>query len=158
MRQLELSAPDDVSLAFANEAFYSALRSGDSQSMANVWLRADTVSVALPPTGLAVGYDQVLDAWRQAFVSGRPTDIDIDILSVEIRPNLAWMVCKQQVEAVRGKNVIGGMRIATNVFQKARGKWFMVHHHASPVVLPEGMDPDKGAGDDNLPPPPPPLL
>lgn len=63
--------------------------------------------------------------------------MDVREMAVNVHRNVAWVVVRQEVDAMRGESTIGGVRIATNVFQKRRGRWRLVHHHASPVVTEE---------------------
>lgn len=139
IQKIEDSAPEDVAVTLANEGFYSALRTGDAEQMALVWLQADNVSCAHALGGIVVGYDEVVASWRRLFVAGRPTAVNVDVISLEVRRNLAWVICEQNVTAVRGRLSVGGERVATNLFQKQNGRWRVVHHHASPVVI-EGTE------------------
>lgn len=125
---------DDEAVLAANDAFYNAFRSSDLDLMADVWLEADSVSCAHPLAGLVTGYQAVINSWASLFAMGKPVSIAVEEVSVDVKPNVAWVIVKQDVEAVRGSMTIGGTRIATNIFQKRRGKWALVHHHASPVL------------------------
>lgn len=133
--QLSHAASDPpTAVRLANDAFYHAFRSASQLHMRPLWLQSDTVSCAHPMTPLAVGYDSVMDSWRSLFILGAPTAIDLNIITIEVRRNMAWIVCEQTITSVRGRLTIGGLRIATNVFQKRSGKWYVLHHHASPVL------------------------
>lgn len=105
--------------------------------MRAVWLGADSVSCAQPLEGIVSGYESVMDSWQLLFARGKPAVVDVEEISVNVKPNVAWVVVKQQVDAVRGSDTIGGTRIVTNIFQKRKGRWKMVHHHASPVLTEE---------------------
>lgn len=140
MRNVEADAPDEVSVLLANEQFYDALRAGSAEDMGQAWLNGDDVSVALVLSGLVVGYDAVIAEWRKLFGMGVPTGVKVEVLGVNVRRNLAWVVCEQVVEGVRARAAFGADGVATNFFQKRRGQWRMVHHHASPVVVTEDGD------------------
>ena len=142
---LEQSASDELAVSLANDAFYQALRAADVDAMSRVWLPSDSVSCAFAATGFEVGYDDVLSSWRRVFTAGRPVSVDVDVLSVSVRRNVAWVISRQVIIAVRGILNLGGERMVTNIFQKRRGRWLMVHHHASPIAIGE-----------EVPPPPPP--
>lgn len=135
---------DDEAVLAANDDFYAAFRSTDMDLMRDVWLAADSVSCAHPLSGLVSGYEEVMSSWTSVFSMGKPVSLEIEEVSVNVKPNVAWVVVKQDVEAVRGSMTIGGTRIATNVFQKRHGKWAMVHHHASPVI--SGEDEEQTGG------------
>lgn len=125
---------DDDAVLSANDAFYDALRSADVEQMRDVWMDVDSVSCAHPMMGLVTGFEEVLNSWAELFARGRPVGVEVEEIGVNVRKNMAWVVCMQTVEGVRGGRSIGGARVATNLFQKRRGRWKMVHHHASPVV------------------------
>lgn len=132
---------DKFDVISAHELFYAAYGSADADAMAEVWLNSDTASCTHPLNGMVSGYDAVIQSWRSLFqTSGKPASITSEILSMEISRNLAWVVCRQQIQNVRGRQIIGGERIATNLFQKSGGRWLVVHHHASPVVVEEAGD------------------
>lgn len=135
--EAEKEAPDDLAITLANDAFYIALRRADIDGMCEIWMGSDTVSCAFPLGGLLVGFDAVIDGWRRIFVTGAPTEVNVENVQVELRRNIAWVICTQNIAAIRGNVAIGGQRVATNIFQKRRGKWHIVHHHASPVILTE---------------------
>lgn len=125
---------DHDAVLAANDAFYDALRVADVDQMRTVWIDIDSVSCAHPMMGLVTGFECVMASWTDLFARGRPVGVDVDELSVNVRKNMAWVVCMQTIEGLRGIESIGGVRVSTNIFQKRRGKWKMVHHHASPVV------------------------
>lgn len=135
IRKLEMSATDDLAVMLANEAFYDALRTCSEEKMTRVWMKNDGVSCTHPASGLTGGFDDVIAGWRRVFTTARPTQVDVDIVSLEVQRNLAWVICKQNVTSVRARNTFGGERIATNLFQKESGQWRLVHHHSSPVDI-----------------------
>lgn len=149
IQTIEASATDEVAVTLANDAFYNALRSGDADAMALIWLQTDSTSCAHALGGIVVGFDQVIDSWRRVFVAGRPSHVEVDILSLEVRRNLAWVICKQVVTSTRGRETLAGERVATNLFQKQKGQWRVAHHHASPVVVEDVINPrnDEGGPD-----------
>lgn len=138
--EAEQEAPDDLAITIANDEFYTALKTADIDGMCSIWMGSDTISCAFPLGGLLVGYDDVIDGWRKIFIAGAPTEVHIENIQVEVRRNIAWVVCTQNIAAIRGNVAIGGQRVATNIFQKRKGKWCIVHHHASPIVIGEQQD------------------
>lgn len=124
---------DEEAVLCANDAFYSAFRAADIESMAAIWLDSDTVSVSHPKFGLASGYESVLNNWRDIFRAGSAADMQVEEVSLEVRKNMAWVICTQTLHSLRGRETISGLRVATNLFQKRGDKWMIVHHHASPM-------------------------
>lgn len=142
-----VSPTSTLSVTLANETFYSALRTGSADAMASCWLSTNFVSCAHALGGLVTGFDDVIASWRRLFTAGKPADVKFEILSIHVSRNLAWVVCKQLITSERGKESLGGERVATNLFQRRGANWKVVHHHASPVVV-EGIDSDRGDGTD----------
>lgn len=136
-------APADAVLD-ANEAFYSAFRNRSLDDMAQIWLpESDSVSVLHPSRGLAVGHEQVLSVWAGLFSLGKVTRLDYDVLRLEVKRNMAFCIVLQNVQSERAKQTLGGDRIATNIYQVHRGKWYMVYHGAAPnIVLSEETNGD----------------
>jgi SnoaL-like domain len=116
--------------------FYEAIQAADLAVMENIWLPgSDAISVAHPFHGLAVGRDEVFSTWRTMFALGKVVDVDVEIVRVEVSPNMAWCVAIQHLTTSRANETIGGRRIATNIFQMWKGQWKMVYHGAAPVFL-----------------------
>lgn len=135
IQTLEASTDDDIAITVANDAFYDAFRTGNADVMASTWMEADNVSCAHTLSGLVTGFDDVIQSWRSLFAQGRPTDVNFEVLSMQVRRNLSWVICRQFITTIRGQGSIAGERVATNVFQKQKGRWRLVHHHSSPVVV-----------------------
>ncbi|PXF40511.1 F-box protein SKIP8 [Gracilariopsis chorda] len=125
----------DAAVRLANDAFYDALRRADASAMHTLWLHSDAVSCAVSLAPLVMGWTPVMHLWQQLFVAGAPQRVSVRVLQLQLRRNVAWMLCEQQVLAERAVKPLVGTRIATNVFQRRRGRWLLVHHHASPVVF-----------------------
>lgn len=151
-------AAEETSLLAANAAFYEAFRAQSLPGMMGLWLPAsDQVSVAHPLRGLAVGADEVASAWAGMFALGAVVAMEVEVVRVETGRNVGWVLCRQRVESARGKETVGGERIATNIFHVYRGEWKMAHHSAAPVLLPDGpgdapppMEGEEGGGDGPL--------
>lgn len=138
--ELESSATGDDAVTLANESFFNALQNCDSEKMAMVWMQNDSVSCTHPFTGLTSGYDQVLAGWEQVFLQAPPGQLDFQVLSLQVHPNLACVVCNQITTSMRARNIIGGEQVVTNLFQKQKGQWRLVHHHSSPVLVDDGSE------------------
>eukprot|EP00178_Gracilaria_changii_P026471 TRINITY_DN814_c0_g1_i1.p1 TRINITY_DN814_c0_g1~~TRINITY_DN814_c0_g1_i1.p1 ORF type:complete len:259 (-),score=81.14 TRINITY_DN814_c0_g1_i1:461-1237(-) len=120
----------------ANARFYDALRNGDVQAMQRLWMRSDAVCCALPMRPLAVGVDAVCALWTRV-LAAPPAQVTLREVRVVARRNVAWVVCEQSVSTRASLSEMGGVRVATNVFQRRRGQWLLVHHHASPLLAGE---------------------
>ncbi|KAK8928748.1 hypothetical protein KSP39_PZI017426 [Platanthera zijinensis] len=121
-----------ASVLSANARFYDAFRSGDLASMQAIWSRGDHVYVVHPGAGRISGHELVVDSWEIICCADREFPIMIDLKNVEARVSggLGYVTCLEVVKAGGGR---WGKQVATNVFERVDGRWFMCAHHASHV-------------------------
>jgi ketosteroid isomerase-like protein len=131
-------SPSDVdAVKSANQAFYAAFSARDFKAMGDVWENKPHVMYYDPRSkNIAVGYEDVMEAWSNLF--DRLTKITISPSDVKIQTDgkLAWVVATEGAEVQRGSG--GGLQkintIATNVFEKQRGRWLMISHQAQMIA------------------------
>ncbi|CAL5056169.1 unnamed protein product [Urochloa decumbens] len=115
----------------ANTRFYTAFKNGDLVAMHQAWAKGDHVYVVHPSAGRISGYEMVMQSWEMVCDADYefPLQIDLQDVEVHIRGNVGYVTC---LELVRTKGSSSwGKQVATNVFEKVDGKWFMCIHHAS---------------------------
>ncbi|KAI0531023.1 hypothetical protein KFK09_000572 [Dendrobium nobile] len=121
-----------ASVLSANARFYHAFRNGDLAAMQSIWAKEDHVYVVHPGAGRISGYELVTDSWE--IVCGAdhefPIQIDLKDVEVHVRGNVGYVTC---MEVVKTKGGSWGKQVATNVFEKIDGQWFMCIHHASHI-------------------------
>jgi hypothetical protein len=61
-------------------------------------------------------------------------EIDTDILTVEVSGDLAYVVLIENVLQISNSQRLEAQSMATNVFERMGDRWYLVHHHGSPVV------------------------
>lgn len=107
----------------ANAAFYAAFRAGDLRAMETIWSRRRSVCVFHPNSPEIAGRAAVMRSWEAILLDGGPCDIvPVDPLVI-MSGNSAMVICEEH---------LGGTRvIATNLFAREPGGWFMVHHQAT---------------------------
>lgn len=133
--------PGSEALLAANTAFYDAMRDQSHARMMDLWLpSSDDVSVAHPLHGLVVGGAEVASAWAGMFALGKVLSLDVEVVRTEVGRNVGWLLCRQRVQGMRGRETVGGERVATNIFHVYKGEWKMAHHSAAPVVMMEDED------------------
>ncbi|KAG2592580.1 hypothetical protein PVAP13_5NG544300 [Panicum virgatum] len=115
----------------ANTRLYTAFKNGDLVAMHQVWAKGDHVYVVHPSAGRISGYEMVMQSWEMVCDAGYefPLQIDLQDVEVHVRGDVGYVTC---LELVRTKGSSSwGKQVATNVFEKVEGKWFMCIHHAS---------------------------
>lgn len=123
-----------ASVLAANDRFYNAFRNGDLAAMHTIWAKGENISCVHPGAGGISGYDLVMGSWE--LVCGAehefPLHIDLKNVEVHIRGNVGYVTC---MEVVKTKGNSWGKQVATNVFERIDGQWFLCIHHASHIDL-----------------------
>lgn len=126
--------PDDVeAVKAASKAFYSALSVlDDGSAMGKVWARAPYVTYVGPVNkSIIVGWDAQKEFWNDVNKRFSRRTASLIDEHIHVNGNLAWEI---GVETGQVQMKEGTARtvdwIATNVYEKAGGRWLMVSHHA----------------------------
>ena len=125
---------DEEAVRAANRAFYRAFESLDLARMADVWADDDPLTCIHPNGPLAAGREAVLDTWRIIFANTEHMTFDVQAERIEVRGDLAWVVCTEVLHSTTVAGPADGAVQATNVFRRQSGHWKVAHHHASPFV------------------------
>jgi limonene-1,2-epoxide hydrolase len=120
----------------ANAAFYRAFESLNLARMEEVWLQAAHVKCVHPGWGLLVGWGPVMGSWQRIFASTVSMHFVLTALRVEVVGDLAWVVLTENLESQHREGESAAQIQATNIFERHDGRWFLVHHHGSPVYTP----------------------
>jgi len=120
----------------ANQHFYSALENLNLEQMDTVWLQEDWVRCVHPGRSLLDGWEAVRKSWQDIFDSTTSMRVTAAIQFVHVESSTAWVCCTEKLSTAVGERVSEGYEQATNIFEKRRGKWLLVHHHASPLPRP----------------------
>ncbi len=126
----------------ANRAFYRAFESLDADRMAEVWLRDPRIVCIHPGWRRLVGWGPIMDSWERIFDNVFEMKFELGEAQVMMSGDLAVVVVEENL-AQHGYDGRSRSRVlATNVFERAQGRWAMVLHHGSPVMAPpEGEEP-----------------
>lgn len=117
-----------------NEAFYRAFEKKDMEAMALVWSQGTGCLCIHPGREALRGWEAIQTSWQQIFRNTQYLEIDVDLMSTELSGNLAYIVLVEHLrQIVRGRE-LNAQSLATNVFEKMGDRWYMVHHHGSPIV------------------------
>jgi ketosteroid isomerase-like protein len=117
-----------------NQAFYDAFSNQDLTKMNQVWFQG-SMSICIHPGGKVLkGWEEIRDSWEQIFRNTNSLEIDVEVISVEVTEEIAYVMVLESVrQSVRGRKS-KGVSLATNIFRKMAQKWYLVHHHGSPVM------------------------
>ena len=120
----------------ANEAFYRAFETLEIEEMEKVWLRASYIKCVHPGWPLLRGWGPVMTSWERIFANTFGMRFRLNDVHVEVSGSLGWVVLIEDLEARGYEGVSRSEILTTNLFEKRDGQWFIVHHHASPILAP----------------------
>lgn len=123
----------DIVLA-ANQAFYDAFSKRDIKSINLLWWQGTTSLCVHPGGEMLIGWETIRASWESIFKNTNSLEIDIEVIKLEIDRALAYVVVRETVlQSSRGRS-LKAQSLATNIFQKMAQKWYLVHHHGSPIM------------------------
>lgn len=102
--------------------------------MGVVWSQGTGSVCVHPGWNVLNGWKDIRNSWVKIFNNTAYVEIDTDIMTVEVRENIAYVVLMENVLQITNGRKLKAQSIATNVFELLGGKWYLVHHHASPVM------------------------
>lgn len=132
---------DSDEILRVNGLFYEALGTRDLDLMDRVWTK-DSRSGCVHPGWTALrNWEAIRQSWESVFDPQDQVDISISNVTVDVRNDVAWVTCLQEMIYIKREPVMFNLSQSTNIFEKKGGRWLMIFHHASPVPV-QGYEPD----------------
>ncbi|MEM7555088.1 MAG: nuclear transport factor 2 family protein [Cyanobacteria bacterium P01_A01_bin.84] len=125
---------NDNNLQTINQNFYRAFEKKDINQMDNIWSQGTGSICIHPGWNVIKGWKDIRISWERIFKNTAYIEINVDVISTEIRENIAYIVLIENVMQVADNRKIKAKSLATNIFELLGGKWYLTHHHASPIV------------------------
>lgn len=125
---------DREAVLAANQAFYRAFEKKDLELMESVWSKGMGCLCIHPGRDALKGWGEIRDSWASIFQNTSYIEIDLDILTVECNGDLAYVILVENVLQISNQRRLEAQSMGTNLFERMGGRWYMVHHHGSPVV------------------------
>ena len=117
----------------AEAAFYGAFQELDTELMAQVWSDDPDAACVHPGGDLLQGKSAVMQSWIEIFgAAERPTLVH-RTLQATGNGELAVHLVEEMIRP--GGKSDASRVLATNVYQRERGGWRMVAHHASLPIM-----------------------
>ncbi len=113
----------------ANLAFYGAFAARDLEAMGRIWAVSVPVACIHPGCPPLTGRDAVMQSWAGILNSLDPPHVACHDESVTFHDSIAVVICEEVLPSAT--------LVATNIFAKESGEWWMIHHQASPAYVPE---------------------
>lgn len=131
-------------LLACNRRFYEAFEKLDLDLMDKVWAHHDAVSCMHPSPGWSLlrGWHEVRQSWEQIFSRIRMVRFELSDIRVVMAHGLSWIILTERLRAFAydSDEEIREATVATNLFERGRSSWRLLHHHATLLVeepLPE---------------------
>lgn len=118
----------------ANEAFYRAFEKKDIEAMSAIWSQGTGSRCIHPGRNVIRGWKDIRYSWEQIFKNTNYLEIEAEIITVEVRETIAYVIVSEKVLQVSGGRRLNAESIATNIFERMASSWYLVHHHGSPIM------------------------
>lgn len=120
--------PDVSTLLAANRAFYECFEERDLPAMLGLWERSERVVCTHPGWPALLGWEAVAGSWRAILGGPRPEQFILTGERAEIAGSVGWVTLDENL--VTGASTVS----ALNLFSHDGTRWWLVAHHASPVL------------------------
>jgi ketosteroid isomerase-like protein len=127
--------PDKEAVLEANRAFYRAFESLDLEKMQQVWLKDPRIVCIHPGWRKLTGWGQVMSNWEQIFDNVFEMKFEFGEIDTTLRGDLAVVVVEENLTQMGYDGTVRAQVLATNVFERIDGRWWLVIHHGSPVMM-----------------------
>jgi SnoaL-like domain len=118
----------------ANEAFYRAFEKRDAEAMSLVWSHGTESCCIHPGRQALMGWEAIGASWEGIFRNTRYIEIEVELIRADVSGDLAYIVLIETVMQIAGNRRVQARSMATNVYERMAQKWYLVHHHGSPLL------------------------
>ncbi|MEB3279269.1 MAG: nuclear transport factor 2 family protein [Lyngbya sp.] len=125
---------DEQEVLAANKAFYRAFEKKDLEAMSAIWSKGTASLCIHPGRDVIRGWEGVRSSWEQIFKATQYLEINTNIISTEVNGDLAYVVLLEEVMQVSARRRMKAESMATNIFTRMANKWYIIHHHGSPIM------------------------
>ena len=118
----------------ANLKFYQAFESLDIAKMDEVWAHLEYVTCVHPGWTLRSDWPSVRDSWVLIFNNTFSMRFELTEVMVQVAGDMAWVICVENITSQQSDEPQQARVLATNLFERIRDEWLMIHHHGSTVM------------------------
>jgi ketosteroid isomerase-like protein len=133
----------------ANLAFYEAFEARDITRMERVWSRSQHARCIHPGWEPVVGWPDIRQSWVDIFQTMKSIDFTLEDVHVEVSESTAWvnLVAHAELET-EDDEAFETSVVATSIFERSEGQWYVVLHHASHFADDEAFESEEEDDDD----------
>ncbi|KAL7150486.1 hypothetical protein ABFS83_05G115300 [Erythranthe nasuta] len=117
-----------------NTEFFTLVKNRSLTAMSQFWLNADYVKCFHPTGESFTGYNAVMQSWQIEFGWENVVDFEIRDVKARVMADMAWVT-------MNAYEIETGPYNVTNIYENHNGRWYMVHHHISSVLIHGGVEP-----------------
>jgi ketosteroid isomerase-like protein len=121
-------------LRAANAAFYASFERLDYDAMAALWARSVPVSCVHPGWDLVLGYEAVMQSWRNIFDGTSEIHFRSEDAQITVGDSMGWVVSRETLSTVVSGVPVENVLATVNTFVLEGGVWRIAHHHAAPLL------------------------
>ncbi|KAL2527731.1 F-box protein SKIP8 [Abeliophyllum distichum] len=112
-----------------NAEFFRIIRERSLPAMGQFWLNVDYVKCFHATGESFTGFNSVMESWQIAFSWENVADFQIRDVRARVLTDMAWVTMKAYLDMEAGPFNV------TNVYEFHNGRWYMVHHHSSALLI-----------------------
>jgi ketosteroid isomerase-like protein len=117
-----------------NDRFYEALSGQNLIRLEQLWSHSAYVRCVHPGWQMVTGWENIRESWRKLFTSKICLTVEPETAEVTLHGRIAVVTCRATMTSFTLDGSKMTTTLATNVFEKTRGRWQLILHHASPVT------------------------
>jgi ketosteroid isomerase-like protein len=126
-----------------NRRYYDAFQSLSVDEMGKSWWHDDVASCVHPGWDIRHGWLSVRESFAEIFGNTRLIRFALGDVRTRVVGDIAYVTCVENLVSEEGdaSDYLGAV-LATNVFERRRTEWKLIHHHASPFSSDEADIPE----------------
>lgn len=124
---------EDERVRSVNQRFYEALSTKNLLRLEQLWAHGDYVRCKHPGASMLAGWDSIRESWRELFTRSIVFTVEAVAAEVNVHGPVAVVTCHEKISSFTLDGSTVSNTTSTNIFEKQRGKWLLIHRHASPV-------------------------
>jgi len=121
-----------------NQRFYEALSAQNLLRLEQLWAHSPHVRCLHPGERMLSGWPTIRESWRAMFTRSIAFSVEPLIAEVNVHGPIAVVTCQEKFSSFTLDGSSVANLLATHIFLKQRGRWLLIHRHASPVVTTDG--------------------
>ncbi len=125
---------EEQAISGLNQAFYRAFEKKDLDAMSTLWSHGSASLCVHPGRDVLRGWEAIYSSWEKIFRNTSYMEIEPEVIRIEVNGNLAYVVLVENVLQVAGNRRIKARSMATNIFERMGERWYLIHHHGSPLI------------------------